>query len=81
MKPAYILDKYKPCCQFNDVDVYDLQETEALDKEVHILVTPLMKLEEITNDLDELGYKANLMPIENLLGNKDLIERIFKTVR
>lgn len=81
MKPAYILDKYKPCCQFNDVGVYDLQETEALDKEVHILVTPLMKLEEITNDLDELGYKANLMPIENLLGNKDLIERIFKTVR
>lgn len=66
MKPAYILDKYKPCCKFRDIPVFSLEETQELCKEVNVIVTPLLGAEEMFNDLKSLGYVGSIMQLKNL---------------
>ena len=72
IKPVYILDKYKSCCAFQHISVFSLEETRKLDKEVNIIVTPLLNTEEIFIDLKKSGYIGEIIQIKELLKNKNL---------
>lgn len=76
MEVAYILDKNKPCCKFQSINVYNLDETEKLSKNVIIVVTPLIKMEEVVGELRTLGYKSKIMHVKELLENKEMIKKI-----
>lgn len=67
IKPVYILDKYKSCCEFQHISVFSLEETRKLDKEVNIIVTPLLNVEEIFIDLKKLGYIGEIIQMKELL--------------
>ena len=78
-RPVYILDKYKSCEQFCNIEVFDLKETEELSKKVGILITPLLKNEEIDKDLKTLGYDKRIH-IKDFIKNKELKERISRSI-
>lgn len=67
IKPVYILDKYKSCDQFQDICVYSLEETGKLSKEVDIIITPLLNIEEIYKDLSTLKYAGKKVKIYELV--------------
>lgn len=77
IKPTYILDKYKSCCEFQHINVFSLGETKELSKEVNVIVTPLLKTDEIFNDLKISGYIGKIMHLKELLENKNLPEIIY----
>ncbi|MCI8466535.1 MAG: radical SAM protein [Lachnospiraceae bacterium] len=67
MKPVYILDKYKQCNQFQEIDVHSLQDTSGLTKQVDIIITPLLGVKNIITDLKILGYEGNLILLETII--------------
>lgn len=69
---TYILDKYKSCSVFQNINVYNLNEAEILPKELDIVITPLLSSEEIHNDLDILGYIGRRITIQDLIGHNSL---------
>jgi len=80
MEPAYIIDKYKTCCRFQNIGVYKLEEVNELSKEVDVLVTPLLDFETIDKNLEKLGYTGKRIHITEIIGSRDLICKILKTV-
>ncbi|MEY8430292.1 radical SAM protein [Lachnospiraceae bacterium 48-42] len=68
--PAYILDRNKVCCEYENVHVYNMEETGLLSKDVYIIVTPLLNTDQIGSDLERLEYHANRIHIKELLDNK-----------
>lgn len=70
IKFAYILDQRKPCNSFQNIDVYSLDETERLNKEINILITPLLNIGNIYTDLSKLGYIGGKLHIQDLIGDK-----------
>lgn len=71
---AYILDRNKPCNPYSDVKVYSLEESQDLDKDVDVLITPIRDMECIRNDLKALGYNGRIMSVLELLDRKSLWE-------
>lgn len=67
IEPVYMLDKFKVCSEYENIKVYNLEETEDIPKDVRIIITPLMKLEEIKNELELLGYRNEKMHIKQLV--------------
>lgn len=63
----YILDKNKPAYQFQNINVYNLEETKPLSKEVSVIITPLLNLKEIDDDLERLEYRAEKIHIKELI--------------
>lgn len=68
IRPAYILDKHKACCEFKDISVFNFEEAEALDKNVSVVITPILEMEGINQDLDSLGYYSGRVHVMELLG-------------
>lgn len=67
IEPVYMLDKFKVCSEYENIKVYNLEETEDILKDVRIIITPLMKLEEIKKELELLGYRNEKMHIKQLV--------------
>lgn len=76
IEPSYILDKYKACNRFQDIDVYNLEETEILSKEVSVIITPILGSEEIDKELKMLGYNSEKIYIKDLLHNEEIVGKI-----
>lgn len=76
IRPAYILDKNKPYASFENIEIYNLTETERLEKRVVIFITPLRENEKIREDLKNLGYEDNFVYIKDLVKDKLLVEEL-----
>lgn len=68
--PSYILDKSKTCCQYQNIDVYNLEDTKKLTKEVALIITPFMNIERIENDLKTLGYDGKKIHVKELFAQE-----------
>ena len=75
--PCYILDKYKSCDKYDDIEIYSLEETHSLEKDVDILITPLWENEEIKQDLEYSGYCGKFIAIKDLLTDCVLAEELY----
>lgn len=74
--PIYVLDKYKSCDRYNDIEIYNLKEIKSLEKAADILITPLWENEEIKQDLKCSGYSGKLITIKGLLEDRVLMGEI-----
>lgn len=81
LEPLYILDRNKPFNEWNDITIYSLEETEPLEKEADVLITPLRHRDLIMDDLNRLGYRGNFILVQELLENRPLAEEISSNVR
>lgn len=76
ISPVYILDKNKPCCEYENISVFNMEQTEILLKDVYIIVTPILCSKEISKELKSLGYNENPIHIKELLNNNELIKKM-----
>lgn len=60
MAPIYILDKNKPCCEFENISIYNMEQTGDLVKDVCVIVTPLLYTDKIDKELKRSEYSTRI---------------------
>lgn len=77
ISPLCIIDAYKESRNFEGIPVYNVKEVKGLeDKEVSIIITPVIGIEGVYEILDEYGLRGKRIPIWDIIDDGKISEQL-----